>query len=126
MHKAHETDDLVSSWILMHQADDESSMRDKLRWSDIELSRLASDDPRVCLRYIIEICNLSNHPRVLEGLAAGPLEDLLHEHGSALIEDVARIARGDERFRALLGGVWQGEIEEGIWTRLQALRGEPW
>lgn len=39
-------------------------------------------------------------------VAAGPLEDLIHQHGDELIDDIEPLARQDDRFRAALGSVW--------------------
>ena len=53
-------------------------------------------------------------------LAAGPLEDLLSYHGPAFIERVEREAALNPQFASLLGGVWQFEMADEIWARVQA------
>ncbi len=53
-------------------------------------------------------------------LAAGPLEDLLSYHGPAFIERVEKEASQNPDFAWLLGGVWQFEMTDEIWARVQA------
>lgn len=52
-------------------------------------------------------------------LAAGPMEDLLGLHGSAFIERVELEARKNPKFAWMLGGVWQCQMTDEIWNRVQ-------
>jgi hypothetical protein len=54
-------------------------------------------------------------------LAAGPLEDLLSCHGEAFIDRVEAQAKSNPRFAWLLGGVWQHQMTEEIWSRVQKI-----
>ena len=51
--------------------------------------------------------------------AAGPLEDLLSAHGSGFIDRVEEEARRDKRMAWTLGGVWQLDMTDDIWERVQ-------
>lgn len=53
-------------------------------------------------------------------LAAGPLEELLSIYGPAFIDRVEVRAKDDPPFSALLSGVWQYNISDEIWVRVQA------
>lgn len=56
-------------------------------------------------------------------LAAGPLEDLIAEHGEDMIERIERAARHSPRFRFTLTGVWpQGNAQSPVWARIEAAR----
>jgi hypothetical protein len=55
----------------------------------------------------------------LGNLAAGPLEDLLCTHGVEYIDLIEVQARSCPRFAKLLGGVWQSQMTEDIWNRVQ-------
>lgn len=56
-------------------------------------------------------------------LAAGPLEDLIADHGDALIDRIEREARQSPRFRFALTGVWpQGAATSPVWLRVEAAR----
>lgn len=57
--------------------------------------------------------------RVVGNLAAGPLENLLSAHGSLFIDAAEAEARSDRRMAWTLGGVWQSNIPDAIWARLQ-------
>lgn len=61
--------------------------------------------------------------RVLGNAAAGPLEDLLAEHGAAFIESVEVEARHDRRMSWTLGCVWQNSMSEDVWARVQRSAG---
>jgi hypothetical protein len=53
-------------------------------------------------------------------LAAGPLEDLLDEHGFEFIDRVETLVQANPKFRLLLGGVWRSGIDQAVWDRIQA------
>lgn len=57
-------------------------------------------------------------------LAAGPLEDLVAEHGDEFIDRIEREARHSARFRFALTGVWpqQGEGNTVLWSRIEKAR----
>src|SRR5438105_781409 len=55
-------------------------------------------------------------------LAAGPMEDLLAQHGPQFIERVEREAEQNPRSNRLLGGVWRSHMLEEIWGRVQRAR----
>ncbi len=56
-------------------------------------------------------------------LAAGPLEDLIADHGATVIDRIEREARQSPRFRFALTGVWpQGNRQSPVWTRVEAAR----
>ncbi len=63
--------------------------------------------------------------RLLGGIAAGPLEELIRHHGPALVDRVESRARRDERFRESLAQIWlgTGAVPEVIERRLQQATG---
>ncbi|QBB71000.1 hypothetical protein ELE36_11930 [Pseudolysobacter antarcticus] len=58
-------------------------------------------------------------------LAAGPLEDLLSCHGEAFIERVEAEALLNPRFARVLGSVWQFQMSDEVWTRVQKVWDRP-
>jgi hypothetical protein len=54
---------------------------------------------------------------VLGVLAAGPLEDLIHDKGDDFIERIELLARRDPAFRLLLRGVWESG-SPAVWERV--------
>ena len=68
------------------------------------------------------ILNALEDPRLekhLGTLAAGPLEDLLSYHGEAFIARVEAKAKSNPKFAWLLGGVYQYQMTDEIWSRVQ-------
>ncbi len=57
----------------------------------------------------------------LGNLAAGPMEDLLSYHGDTFIDRVEAEAKKDPKFSYMLGGVWQFQMSEKIWNRVQTV-----
>jgi hypothetical protein len=56
-------------------------------------------------------------------VGTGPLEDLVHEHGDALIDELETLARRRPTFRAALSSVAidDGAIAEGTASRIRSL-----
>ena len=54
-------------------------------------------------------------------LAAGPLEDLIQEHGAGFIDRIERLAQTDPAFASLLSGVWLPASEDPVTLRYLAL-----
>jgi hypothetical protein len=63
---------------------------------------------------------------VVSLLAAGPIEDFLVFHGNQCFSQVEQLAMNCPRFKHLLGGVWQNDMSEELWNKVQSIRGEPW
>lgn len=56
-------------------------------------------------------------------VAAGPLEDLIAQHGAALIDRIEARAAASPRFAYALTGVWpQGQDGTLFWARIEAAR----
>ena len=89
-------------------------------WSWDALRELVEDDPEAAWQAIEMLVGHANGEDLLGIIAAGPLEDLLAEHGERFVARVEQRALGDDRFRACLGGVWLDpeRIPEDIVRRL--------
>lgn len=87
----------------------------------MELDWLVNDAPERAWETILDILADPHAEPILGTLAAGPLEDLLTYHGSMFIERVETRAMSDPHFATLLGGVWQCEMTDEIWHRVQAV-----
>jgi hypothetical protein len=61
--------------------------------------------------------------RILANTAAGPLENLLAEHGADFIESVELEARRDRRMLWTVGCVWQNSMSDDVWARVQRAAG---
>jgi hypothetical protein len=123
---ASERERLVTDWIVMHHATEDSEEYERHRWADVRLSELVREDPDLALELILSILARDTSDRVVSNLAAGPVEDLLGEHGDEVIAAVEGIARGNAEFKRLLGGVWQGEMPDRVWERVKAVAATAW
>jgi hypothetical protein len=81
---------------------------------------LRKTDPERCWSVILKIFEQAQSDDfVLGNLAAGPLEDLLADHGERFIERVETLARQAPRFRSLAQMVWRNSISGPVWARLR-------
>jgi hypothetical protein len=84
------------------------------------------DEPEVAWPVILRILERELTDDQTALLAAGPLEDLLVLHGPQFIERIEGEAQRNPRFNHLLGGVWQNQMSQEIWERVQRARKEVW
>jgi hypothetical protein len=84
------------------------------------------DSPEVAWSAILRILERELTTEQIAILAAGPLEDLLARHGSQFIDRAEREAKQNPGFNHLLGGVWQSNMSQEIWQRVQTSRKETW
>ncbi len=118
--------ELISAWLELQARERDSPAFEELFWSEVELSRLAREDPGRCWRLIAAIVKRAPSQRAMESLASGALEEFLGSHGDEFIDTVEKHAQHDSTFALLLGGVWQGEMPEAIWQRVRAAASKSW
>jgi hypothetical protein len=118
--------DLVSTFILFAEAEKDSAVYESSFWAYDELSGMSLDQPREAWRAILTIVSRNPGPKVIELLAAGPLEDLLVENGRLVIDEIERRAQSDSNVAMLLGGVWQSEMDLEVWKRVEKARSGKW
>jgi hypothetical protein len=58
------------------------------------------------LRIVVELISTATDDTCLAAVGAGPLEDLLHEHGDSLIDAIETEARRSPPFANALASVW--------------------
>ena len=80
-----------------------------------------SDEERAW-RVILTILKTDNCDAIISNLAAGPVEDLLVQHGDVLIDKVEVKAEKDPDFKKVVMEVWQNEMSDDIWNRVLSLQ----
>lgn len=110
---------LIRAWIALQEAEEESAFYERNLWAGEKLWEFSQDNPELCWKIILEILDRNLSDKIMGNLAAGPLEDLLAAHGPKFIERIERQASQDKHFRILLGGVWQNEMSNDVWKRVQ-------
>ena len=112
-------EELVDGWVALqyaHQAG--NATRDHINVGRA-LGRLAYEEPLQCLGVIVEIIRKDSSDLVLSNVAAGPLENVIAEHGSVVIDEVERIALDNPAFREALALVWPRDTPADIWGRVE-------
>ena len=115
---------LVDEWLqwAIWQSDPKNKGRDSshlVGWSEFEW--VVREHPEHAWQAIVVTVSDVRAKPYLGILAAGPMEDLLANHGSAFINRVENEARSNPAFAWMLGGVWQSKMAEDIWLRVKAV-----
>ena len=124
-----EMNKLVDAWIIGAESGRDKDGREttvhKETWwaTEIVLNWPYDDEPELLWRFILEVHERDISEYVAGMLAAGPVEDLLSKFGASYIDKVEDIAQKDERFRQMLCGVWQNNMSDELWLRLQKVQG---
>jgi hypothetical protein len=106
---------------LDYQSDESTLDNDERFWSVECFGKLSKVAPELCLDAVITCLQLLSTPHQAGMLAAGPLEDVIANHGATVIDRIETLARRSPRFRYLLTGVWsQGNDASPIWARRQS------
>lgn len=115
---------LASAWI-EGIASAGSGSEEEQHWSYGCLADIVESRPDLGLDVVLLACAKMTTAEEAAILAAGPLEDLIAEHGAAVIDRIETEARKSVRFRYLLTGVWpQGQRDSDAWRRVENARRE--
>jgi hypothetical protein len=106
-----------AEWTRAHPGEGQPS--DLIGW--MEFNWVVEDYPEQAWSAILAALEDPRMEASLEVLAAGPLEDLLSLHGETFISRVEEAARSNQKFAWLLGGVWQFQMSDDVWKRVQAV-----
>jgi hypothetical protein len=93
-----------------------------LWWAIDKFFELMPERPEECWQAILAVLDRTKHKNVLVMLGAGPLEDLIHEHGPAFIDRIESEAGENPAFRDLLCRAWESSTPE-VWARVKNARG---
>ena len=91
-------------------------------WAVDQVVDMGLDAPEKLWDFVLEVLRRNPPTEVIEILAAGPLEEFLTCCGESVIAKVEAQEASDERFRSLLGGVWQNRMSDAAWVRVCACR----
>ncbi len=83
------------------------------------LQDMVMADPELLWKITLKFIERDVSDEALYLYAAGPLEDLLSEHGPKFIDRVELEARRHPQFRKLLGGVWMGDKNKDVTKRVE-------
>jgi hypothetical protein len=114
-------EDVVAGWIDLQLAAENSPEWEESFWSHMLVDDLVNDFPRDAFDLVLSILESNQSDSVKGAVAAGPVEDLLVQHGSEFIDLVEQEAKRSPKFGSMLGGVWRSSMDEDIWLRLTAV-----
>jgi hypothetical protein len=112
----------ATAYIEAQNSDERIHENHRLWWPIGRFFELELEHPEDCWAGILAVLWREPSEKVLGVLAAGPLEDLIQNHGEHFIERIEAEAKTDPAFRALLHGVWESGTPE-VWARIQKARG---
>ena len=126
-------DQIADDWIEF-QRYDINEVPDEVFARGWGLNDLAYDDPELawsvikCVVGRYENSDLvsddKNEAKHILGMAAaGPLDNLLDQHGPGFIERIEAEARVDARFKWTLGGVWHSGMTDDVRARVKDAAG---
>ena len=116
----------LSEWVESYIAAQEAGGIDidhPLWWPIERFFDLMQEQPNECWQAILAVLDREPGENVLGILGAGPLEDLIHEHGPAFIDRIEFEARENPPFKALLTRVWESSTPD-VWARVQRACGD--
>lgn len=115
----------INEWI-KHQQESYNNDDAELHWTDDYLINLTlKGDIEALWKFVLRAYKKDLSQEVIGILSAGALEDVLAVKGEEYIGRIELLAANDQRFKYLLGGVWQNAMSDEIWSRVQAAS-EPW
>lgn len=108
---------LIECWARGWSSD--ISEKNEYDWACMEPVDDALEEPERAWNFILMALESPICQPHLGVLAAGPLEDLLSHHGEDFIQRVEAETKANAKFAHLLGGVWQSQMTDAIWSKVQ-------
>ena len=113
-----ELNSVAEGWV-RYQLAAEGSVEQAADWDSVStVFDIRAGDPSLLWQLILAIHSRDQSSAVQCVLAAGPLEDLLVDHGPAFIDLVEQLANDDPAFARLLRGVYRRSMSDDIWHRV--------
>ncbi|MCB1338824.1 MAG: hypothetical protein KDK10_15675 [Maritimibacter sp.] len=95
----------------------------RLAWSWACTHELVRSAPDLAFQIVLLMIDAMTTEQQAAAIAAGPLEDIVADHGPAFIDRIETLALRSPRFRFALSGVWPLDNEDSAeWKRVEALQ----
>ena len=105
-----ERDKLARTWIFAQKLGVGTLGYERHSWAIDQAIDLAFHQPINLWQLILRILEIDSSEKIVKAIGAGPLEDLMVQHGEALIDKVEHLATKSAAFKAAMQNVW---IEDG-------------
>jgi len=90
-------------------------------WSHHLLARLIEEHPLDAWRIIESMISRTEDEATLRAIGIGPIEDILSENGSHVVEEVERFARAEPKLLTCLRAAWKSDATDEVWGRVEKL-----
>jgi len=121
--QSQERDRLVKTWIFAQRLGAGALGYERHSWAVDELVDLAFHQPNTLWELILRILEIDRSEKVVEAIGAGPLEDLMVQHGEAFIERVAQLAAVSPTFKATMRHTWIEQGDTPVFKKFYAIAG---
>lgn len=115
--------DFVRSWMAIQDALAGSDTYEQNFWAHEELADLCESTPEDAWEVIVALAGAANTEPLLEAIGAGPLQDLMTQHGEEYIAQVEREAGENARFRRAMAGAWLDSDDTPVWAKFYEIAG---
>ena len=114
---------LAKSWIFAQKLGMDSSGYKKHRWAVDELIDLADDKPEELRELVLEILKQDSSDEIVKMVGAGPLEDLMVNHGEKYIDRIEEQFLKSDVFKAAMKSVWLDGEDTSLSARFFKIAG---
>lgn len=118
-----ERDRLARTWIFAQKLGIGTLGYDRHSWAVEELVDLAFHQPNALWELILRILEMDRSETILAAIGAGPLEDLMVQHGGAFIDKVERLAAKSPAFKAAMKHAWFEDGDTPVFGKFFAIAG---
>lgn len=108
--KSQERDRLAKTWIFAQKLGVGTLGYDRHSWAVDELIDLAFHRPNMLWDLILRILQIDRSKEIVAAIGAGPLEDLMVQHGETFIDRIEQLAAVSPIFKEAMRHAW---IEAG-------------
>lgn len=116
-----ERDRLVKTWIFAQKLGVGALGYDRHSWAVDELVDLAFHQPNALWQLMLRILEIDRSDKIIAAIGAGPLEDLMVQHGEAFIDKVERLAAASPVFKAAMRHVWMEQGDTPVFRKFYAI-----
>jgi hypothetical protein len=110
--------ELAARWVAAQAHDPEPT---EAEWPDVFAVQCLALDPEQLWLFVLAAEPLARGTKAFGMLAAGPLEDLIQDHGPAFIDRIELEAGSNSSFANLLHGVWVPASDDPVTLRYLVL-----
>ena len=118
-----ERERLAKTWIYAQQLGVGTFGYDRHSWAVDVVIDLAFHQPNNLWELMLRIMEIDSSEKIVKAIGAGPLEDLMVQHGEALIDKVEHLATKSAAFKAAMQNVWIEDSDTPVFKKFFTIAG---